>query len=142
MKSKTIKYWCLIILLNYIPTISFHYLVKPLWLKDIDSRTSASILELFFTILFLPVYLIIANYLLAKKYTKLTGVFVLNAIVVISCIIISERLHLKNWSDSVGSIKPDSGTLGVGVFECFVGVCISLLGFIIIYFNVRRKNKK
>jgi hypothetical protein len=142
MKKEAIKYWCLIILLNYIPTISFHYFVRPMWWKGVESHTSASVLELFFTMLFLPIYLIIVNYLLAKKYTKLTEVFYLNAIMIVTCIFISTRLHLKNWSDSIGSIKPDGETQGLMDFECCVGVCVSLFGFIIIYFSSRKNNQE
>jgi uncharacterized membrane protein YciS (DUF1049 family) len=142
MEIKDIKYWCLIILLNYIPTISLHYFVRPMWWKDMESHTSATIWEFSFTMFFLPIYLIFVNYLLAKKYNKLTELFFLNAMMMITCIIISTQLHLKNWSDSIGSVKPDGETQGVMNFACFVGVCICLLAFVIMYFNVKIKNKK
>jgi hypothetical protein len=142
MEKKAFTYWSLTILLNYIPTILVHYFVRPMWYKGVHSHTSATILEFSFTMFFLPIYLIFVNYLLAKKYNKLTELFFLNAMMIISCIIISTQLHLKNWSDSIGSAKPDGETKGVMNFACFVGVCICLLAFVVIYFNVRRKNKK
>lgn len=123
------------------PTISVHYIIRPAWYKGIDSYTSATSFELFFTILILPIYLLIINYLIARRYFKLTALFLLNALMIISCIVISTNLHLKNWKDSIGSPRPDSGTEGLMNFERFVGVCVCLLGFVIIYFLVKRETK-
>lgn len=141
MEWKDVKYWCLIIVLSYSPTILVHYAVRPMWFKSVEFHTSASLFELFFTMLLLPIYLTVVNYLIAKNYSKLTKSFFLNAIIILSCIIISSELGLKNWTDSIGSANPDAETQGLVDFERFVGISVCLLGFIIIYFLIRRKTK-
>lgn len=141
MKWKDIKYWFLIIILSYVPTISVHYIIRPLWYKGIDSYSSATSFELLFTILVLPIYLIAINYFIARKFSKLTVFFLLNAVMIISCIIISTRLHLNNWTDSIGTTPPDYGTEALMDFERFVGTCVCLLGFIIIYLIIRKAAK-
>ncbi len=64
---KQFKYWAVIILVSYIPTIGFHYLMRPFWFNKTADHTSVTTFEMVFTILFLPIYLIIINYLLSKR---------------------------------------------------------------------------
>lgn len=141
MEWRTIKYWSLIIILSYLPTISVHYIVRPAWYNGIDSYSSATSFELLFTVLILPIYLVVINYFIARKFSKLTVLFLLNAVMIISCIIISTRLHLKNWTDSIGTTPPDYGTEALMDFERFIGIGVSILGFIIIYFIIRKEAK-
>jgi len=141
MHKRDIIYWTLVIILNYLPTIGFHYIVRPMWYKGVESFTSATTIEMGFTIIFLPIYLLVANYLMAKKFDKANGILLLNAIIVLTCIFISTELHLKNWTNSIGSENPDSETIGVMNFERTVGIIISLIGFTIILLRLRNKSK-
>jgi hypothetical protein len=86
--------------------------------------------------------LVIANYWLAKKFdTK--GVFIINSLIILSCIFISERLHFLNWADSVGSrTHPDNETLEVGAFERDMGVLVTIIGLIIVFIRLYRKTKR
>ena len=95
------------------------------------------------TMFVLPLYLVVMNYSLAKKFSKLTSVFVINAVIIISCIWLSSYLHFKNWADSIGSWNsPDSETIEVMSFEKTVGTILSLIGLAIIFVRVIIKNKK
>lgn len=140
-ETKELKYWSFVMLLSYVPTIGFHFLIRPMWFKGTDSFTCATLLELLFTIVILPIYLIAANYFLAKKYDKASELFIINGIMILTCIFISTHLHFKNWADSIGSYSPDNETEGVMDFERTVGIIISLIGLIIVYFRIRSKNK-
>jgi hypothetical protein len=140
MNKKEALYWILILTLSYGPTIGFHYLIRPNWYKGVDSFTSATTTEMFFTIVLLPVYLIVVNYLLAKKFGNATEVFVLNGMIILSCIVISTHLHFKNWADSIGSYdSPDFETLGVMDFERTAGIVVSLIGLVIVYLRIRNR---
>ena len=95
------------------------------------------------TMLILPLYLVMTNYSLAKTFNKLTYVFVINALIIISCIWLSSYMHFKNWADSIGNWNsPDSETLEVMGFEKMVGIILCLLGLAIILVHLIVKNKK
>lgn len=141
MNAKGIIYWILVLILSFVPTIGFHFMLRPNWYKGVDSFTSATTTEMFFTIVLLPIYLIVANYLLAKKFGNAREVFILNGIVILSCIIISTHFHFKNWADSIGSYdNPDGETLAVMNFERTAGIIVSLIELVIVFFRIRRLN--
>jgi len=142
MKKQEINYWTLVLLLNYIPTIGFHFFVRPMWYKDAESYTSATSIETLFTIFFLPIFLALTNYFLAKNHSKTTSTFILNGLIIISCVFISTHLHFKNWADSIGNwYNPDNETIAVMDFERISGIIISLVGLSIVFFRLRDKNK-
>jgi len=141
-ERKTITYGALILLVNYIPTIGFHLAVRPMWYKSVNDYTDATLTEMVFTVLILPIYLVVANYLLAKKFNKLTELFILNALIILSCIFISTHLHFKNRADSIGSFSdPDHETKGVMDFERIAGLSVSAIGLGIVFFRIHQKNK-
>ena len=130
-------------MLSYLPTILIHLLFRPLWYKGVDSCASATTTEMIITMLILPLYLVMTNYSLAKTFNKLTYVFVINALIIISCIWLSSYMHFKNWADSIGNWNsPDSETLEVMGFEKMVGIILCLLGLAIILVHLIVKNKK
>ena len=69
---KHLKYWILVLIINYGSTITVHLLLHPLWFIKVDEHTKLTILETFFTILILPVSLVLINAWLAKKYPGYT----------------------------------------------------------------------
>jgi membrane protease YdiL (CAAX protease family) len=96
---------------------------------------------LFFTVAVLPVALVTTNYWLAKKYDT-AKFFILNAIIICSCIVISARLHFLNWADSIGSrTHPDGETLEVIAFERSVGLIVTIIGLIIVFVRIYQKQK-
>ena len=145
MEKKEIKeiiYWIIVVIINYVPTFGLHLLVRPMWYKGQESCTSASGIELIFTILILPLYLIITNYYLAKMHKKLNILFILNGIIIFTCIFISAHLSFVNWADSIGSYNTDDyETLGLIDLERNSGIVLSSIGLLIIYLRVRYKVK-
>src|ERR1043165_4197547 len=98
MTKTEIKYWTFVLLISYLPTIGFHLILRPLWFADID-HTNVTTIELLFTVVGLPIYLIITNYSLFRKSGKTPLAFLINCLVILSCIPISTYLHFKNWGD-------------------------------------------
>jgi len=141
--KKEIKYWVYILLLSYVPTIGLHFLIRPIWYKDVDNFTNATTIETLFTIAFLPLYLVVTHYLIFKKYDKTTTSFIINCLIILSCVFISTFLHFKNWADSIGSWNsPDTETIMVMDFERTSGIIVSSIGFIIVFLRLWYKNKK
>ena len=141
MDNKEIKYWTLVFLLNFVPTVGFHFLIRPMWFKGVDSFTTATTIELFFTTIALPIYLVVTNYYLASKFEKQAELIIINGLIVISCILISTHLHFKNWAESIGnSVYPDSKTIGLMDIERIIGLILSTIGLFVIYFRLRAKN--
>jgi hypothetical protein len=138
MNTKELSYWILIFILNYIPTIGFHLLLRSCWYKGDNSSTTASMIELFFTIFLLPLYLVVTNYFFAKNFGMPTEAFIVNGVVIVSCIFISTHFHFKNWADSIGSYNnTDDETIAIMNFERTAGIIVSLIGLLIIYFKIR-----
>lgn len=70
-------YWLKIALWSVTPTLIVHLIFGILWMSNPMGSgviVSCTILELATTMLFLPIYLVIANYRLAKKHKKKTKV--------------------------------------------------------------------
>lgn len=141
--TKEIKYWTYVVLLSYAPTIGLHFLTRPMWYKGVDYFTNATTIETLSTIIFIPLYLIVINYLLFKKYNKTITSFIVNSLIIISCVFISTFLHFKNWADSIGSWdNPDTETIMVMDFERTCGIIISAIGLAIVFIRLWNKNKK
>jgi hypothetical protein len=139
--TKHLKYWTLILLFSFGLTTGFHYLLRPYWFVKADEHTNLTSFESIFTIALLPILLVTVNYLLAKKFDT-RKFFIINAIIICSCIFLSSRLHFLNWADSVGSRdKPDFETLEVIGFERDLGLIVTTIGLIIIFVRVYKKRK-
>ena len=139
---KEIIYWIIVVIINYVPTFGLHLLIRPMWFKGQESCTSASGIELLFTILILPLYLLVTNYYLAKKHNNLNLLFIINGIIIFTCIFISSHLSFVNWADSIGSYNTDDyETLGLIDFERASGIVLSSIGLLIIYLRVHYKLK-
>jgi hypothetical protein len=140
LENKQLKYWVFILLLSYGPAIVFPYLIRPMWFKEVDSYTRATIIQFLFTIIFLPVYLLLINYMLTRKYAEFSTAFILNGLIICSCIFISSHLHFMNWADSIGSVQyPDSATRDVMAFERTAGIIVSMIGLGVIWFKERKE---
>jgi hypothetical protein len=139
--KKHLTYWTLVLILNYGLTFGIHYLLRPLWFDKTDEHTGLTTIETLFTIAIFPFALVTINYLLTKRFDK-KHFFLINAIIICSCIIISSRLHFLNWADSVGSrTHPDGETLEVVAFERTVGLLVTAIGIIIAFVRLYRKKK-
>jgi ABC-type protease/lipase transport system fused ATPase/permease subunit len=141
--NKELKYWIYVIILSYLPTIGFHFIIRPMWYKGVDYFTDATTMETLFTIIFMPLYLVVTNYLLFKKHNKTNISFIINCIIILSCVFISTSLHFKNWADSIGSWdNPDTETIMVMNFERTAGIVVSVIGLTIVFVRLWNKNKK
>jgi hypothetical protein len=139
--KKNIIYWTLILFFSYGLTIGVHYLVRPYWFNKTDEHTGLTSFETLFTIALLPIFLVTINYLLAKRFDT-RRLFIINAIIICSCIFISSRLHFLNWADSVGSRDhPDSDTTEVIGFERDMGLIVTTIGLVIIFVKLYKKKK-
>jgi formate hydrogenlyase subunit 3/multisubunit Na+/H+ antiporter MnhD subunit len=105
-----------------------------MWYRDVDTGTTVTSLEFLFTALILPIYLVLTNYLSFKKFRKPKLTFIINILLILFCVWLSERLHFKNWADSVGSwTDPDNETLEVGGLEKTFGIIVSVVGIAIAF---------
>ena len=139
--KKQLIYWTLVLIINYGLTFAVHYLLRPLWFDKSDEHTNLTTIEMLFTITILPFALLTINYLLTKRFdTK--RFFIINAIIICSCIFISSRLHFLSWADSVGNrTDPDGETLIVNAFETDLGLIVTAVGLIITFIKLYRKKK-
>lgn len=139
--KKHLTYWALVLIVSYGLTFGIHYLLRPLWFDKSDEHTGLTTIEMLFSIAILPFVLVTINYLLTKRFdTK--HFFIINSIIICSCIIISTRLHFLNWADSIGSrTNPDGETLEVLALERTVGLFATLIGIIIAFVRLYRKRK-
>lgn len=112
-----------------------------MWFRGVDSFTNATIIEDFITALFLPIYLVVTNYIIAKTYEKTNIVFIVNGLIIMTCIFISTEIHLRNWADGTEHEYADWGTKAILEFVRNIGIGVSLIGLAIVYFRVRNKNK-
>ena len=142
MNKQELKYWSLIVVLSYVPTVLIHLAFRSMWYKGVDSSTSATTIEMMITMFALPLYLGLMNYYLSNRIWKMTSAIFINGLIMISCVWLSSYLHFKNWADSTGGwSNPDSETLEVMKFEKIVGtiVCIAVLVIIFFYKNQKQK---
>jgi C4-dicarboxylate transporter len=135
------KYWLIIILFSLVPTYLVHILIKPMWGKTTESFTTATTIESVVTIFFLPLFLAIFHYFIAKKYKIKPLLFIVNAIIVLFCIWLSAHLHFENWANSIGNkLNPDNGTIEVIGFTRGLGYIISLIGLLIGFAKLKKQN--
>lgn len=136
-----LKYWAFVLLFCYGLTLGVHYILRPFWFSETDDHSGLTSFELFFTIALLPFVLVTTIYWVTKKLDKKKW-FSLAAIIILSCIYLSARLHFINWADSVGSREnPDIETTAVIAFERLVGSIVTIIGLIICFFRLYRKKK-
>jgi len=129
------------LLVSFGLTVGVHYLCRPFWFNTSADDTNLTIFEMFFTIAILPFSLVAFNYWLTKKF-DIARLFIINAVIICSCIIISARLHFLNWADSVGSrTHPDNETLIVVAFERDLGLVIAVIGLIVAFVKLHRRRK-
>jgi len=131
-----VTYWSLIILLSFVPTIGFHSLVKSFWNSGSDFVLKITIAEMIYTMIVLPIYLTFLHFHISKRYNR--NSFGVNAILILSCVLISDRMHFMNWANSVGNWEhPDSGTVALTNLELIIGFFISSIGIVISMWRLR-----
>jgi hypothetical protein len=135
------KYAGLFFLINLGFSIIPHLILHPLWMTQNIDNLNLTMFEILYTMFFLPIILLVANYKLNKKYDEER--FVINGLFVLVAVCLSGLFHFKNWADSVGSwSSPDAETLMVVQLEITVGIVVSLLGIAIMVLGKRFKNKE
>jgi hypothetical protein len=129
-----------VLLFSYAPTFGINLILRPFWSSDPGANTGLAILSVALTVLILPFYLLTVNYELAKKHQA--EQFILNGLIVVSCVIISSYFHFYNWADSIGDRNnPDGGTEAVMSFEQWGGSTICVIGTIIGHYRITSRNK-
>jgi hypothetical protein len=135
-----IPYELKVILFSYVPTFGVNLFMRPFWGDNVDTNTNLALFGTVFTIFILPFYLLTINYVFAKQHKA--EQFILNGLVMISCVFISTYFHFYNWADSIGSRdNPDGGTEAVMSLEKWGGSIICIIGTIIGHYNLIQNNK-
>ena len=130
-----------IILFSYVPTFGVNLIMRPFWGDNVDTNTTLATFSLGLTIFILPIYLLTINYAFAKRHKA--EQFVLNGLVMISCVFISSYFHFYNWADSIGNRdNPDGGTEAVMSLEKWGGSIICIIGTIIGHYSLTKQDKK
>lgn len=128
-------------LISYGLTTAAQYLLRMMWFREGDDHTNLALFELFFTLFFLPIFLVTTIYWMTIKLDKKNW-FSLAGVIICSCIYLSARLGFLNWADSVGSRDhPDSETLMVIAFEWQGGLIVTLVGLVICYVKIFTKRR-
>ena len=136
-----IPYEIKVFLFSYVPTFGINLILRPLWGENVDTNTSLATFSMALTILILPIYLLTVNYVIARRHHAQQ--FIMNGLVMISCVFISAQFHFYNWADSIGSrSNPDGGTEAVLSLERWGGSVICTIGTIIGHFQIVNNNKK
>ncbi len=90
--------------------------------------------SLTFTSFIVPVYTLVVNYFLSKKY-KFYNILVIASIVLIN-IFLSTYMEIYNWERiTTGSFETGNESEGVITLERIIAISISAIGLIIWYFN-------
>lgn len=138
-----IKYWGLVFLISLISTYVVHLLIKPIWGTNIENTTLATTLDSLTTMLLLPIYLSIVNFLIAKRHNIKYQFFIINVILVLFCIWLSAYLHFENWANSIGNkLNPDNATIEVMGLTKLVGYIFSIIALSIAFLYLRKYQKK
>ena len=128
MTADKFRNWGTLWLWNIVPVIIVHLIARLFWTKYPGTdQTNVTLLEMLFTMIILPIYLLLMNYVVADKLrlTNKLGIVTLMAL----SIGLSTILHFKNWADTMGSWRhPDRETIGVMQFEFLVGFVVAGLG--------------
>jgi hypothetical protein len=142
MAINKIKYWLVLLLLAYIPTWLSHKICFYYW-NETKRNTQITSFESILTIVLIPIFLAIVVFILSLKLkVQPTKFFFLNAIVIISCIWLSAKLHFLNWVKSIGSISNlDNDTIEVIGLERILGYIISIICLLIVYWVLKSKFK-
>jgi hypothetical protein len=139
--AKHLKYWTLVVIISFGVTIGVHYLFRPLWFSNTGDHSHLSIVETSFTVVLLPVILLIVNYRLTKKFAIKTS-FIINAIIILSCVVIATGLQFRNWADSVGSsTHPGEETLKGVTRERTVALIVAAIGILLTYFKLSKERR-
>ena len=131
---KNKKYLILLLLLCFFPTTLFHILIIPWWEGDTAMSTKASLYSLIFTACIIPIYTLTINYILASKY-KIFNIILITCLTFIN-VFLSSYLRINNWKNTKsGTFETGNETDAVINFEIWIGIIISIIGLIVIYFN-------
>ena len=123
-------------------TVAVEYLLRQFWKIKRTEYTDLALFQMFFTIILLPLFLVIFSYIITKKFEKRKWFF-LTGIIICSCIYLSAQIGFFNWADHVGSREnPDTETLMVVNFEWQVGLIVTLIGLIISYIRLYIKKNE
>jgi hypothetical protein len=129
-----------VLLFSYVPTFGINLIIRPFWSVEATANSGLAILSTALTILILPIYLLVINYELAKKHRA--EQFILNGVIMVSCVIVSSYFHFYNWADTVGSRNnPDGGTEAVMSLEMWGGSIMCVIGTIIGHCVLPKPNK-
>jgi hypothetical protein len=132
VRNKKYLIWSLLICFS--PTILFHLFLFPMWEGGVSESTKASMYSLTFTSFIVPVYTLVVNYFLSKKY-KFYNILVIASIVLIN-IFLSTYMEIYNWERiTTGSFETGNESEGVITLERIIAISISAIGLIIWYFN-------
>jgi hypothetical protein len=142
MLQNKFKYWALIIAFNYGSAALPHLLLRPFWFHLTGDETNLTGLETIFTAGILPIALLLGNY----WFNRRSGpwyFFFLFFLIMCSCILLSERLHLLNWIDSTRNrYQLDPETLAVGRFELVLGITMTAIGSAVALFKLYKVNQQ
>jgi len=131
----------LVLLISLGGTFGVHYLCRPFWMDLMADHSGVSIFESSFTIVLLPIFLLIINYRMAKRFSA-TNTFFINAVIVFACVLISAQLHFKNWADTVGShTNPGDDVLHSLTFERILGLVVTAIGTAIAFYKINKARR-
>lgn len=136
-KSKKRPFWQQLSLLNYGIVLGVQILLTILWTVGGGSPMSPEMLQMLFTIVFLPVVLTFINYGMILNYRMPPAVVRNIAGIMLSCTVISCLFQYIRWSygASYGFIPPIS-TIDVISFEAAASLTACLLGIGLLFWRV------
>jgi hypothetical protein len=133
---KKLVYWAFAVIFSLGIIVLVQILFRQYRVNNLGNLNHLGETEFIFTVIFLPIYLVLV-YSLLKKNLNYIGSLTTYTLLVILCILVSSRMNYINWWDTEGQIinvKDAEARDVIGIFlliQFFLGVVFSLLGLYI-----------
>jgi hypothetical protein len=133
---KKLVYWAFVVIFSLGIIVLVQILFRQYRVNNLGNLNHLGETEFIFTVVFLPIYLVLV-YSLLKKNLNYIGSLTTYTLSVILCILVSSRMNYINWWDTEGQIinvKDAEARDVIGIFlliQFFLGVVFSLLGLYI-----------
>jgi len=128
MTMDAMRKYGLLALFYVAPVLAVHLVARFFWTDDrATDNSSVTVFEMLFTMLILPIYLLVLNYIIGDrlKLNNRVGIWTL----MILAVGLSTLLHFRNWADKVGSwMNSDTETLAMMQLEFLVGSVVIVIG--------------
>lgn len=138
--SKNVIYNTILIILNIVLSIIPHFFVRPLWIPHSPSLKYVTLFEVFYTLLILPILLLILN---KKLYPQYKFKPFINFGLIFTAILLSNHFHYQNFANMTGHGEdPDIGTKILSIVVPIIAILITGTSIAVSFYKQRKRQKE